>query len=343
MSDATRNAPSNPVGPAPLRRPASLRRTTSIDTDWPDGVGRPMRMRGRARDLVTPAGGGEGRVAADDWTEILASPMREIMGIKAIRHAEALQEMVGLRAGGHLRGVIARLLPEEHARTTAMHLLLDDFSGASLVAGWAWSRWETDWMDRVREEAAATGGEAPAVRKMEGICAGFAPGAPSLNPDGTAIRGQSATVVRPLPNPEDPQSWHPLAAQEGVGMRRARRLDVWFEDGQVRMDVGFQDSATSPKGAQERIAVHEYQVSASADPETFELLSIEVDPRILPYSSCPSASPRARVMEGVDLRGFRLDVLDKLPGAKGCTHLNDVLRSMADAPNLARSLREALA
>ena len=345
MAEAATKAPSNPAGPAPLRRPASIRRTTSLDTDWPEGIGKPMRMRGRARDLFTPKNGGEGRVLGDDWTEILASPLREIMAIDAIRHAPELQEMVGLRAGGHLRGVIARLVADEHAQTTPMHLLLDDFSGASLVAGWAWSRWHDDWIEKSRREALEkNGGQQPLIRKMEGICAGFAPGASSLNPDGTSNQTiQSATVVPPLPNPDDPQSWHPLNAQEGVGMRRARRIDVWFEGDKVGIDVGFQDSSTSPEGGRNRYAVHEYRVAAVADPETFELLSIDVDPRILPYRECPNASPNAKLMQGVGLTGFRLDVLERLPGTMGCTHLNDVLRSMADVPNLARSLRAELA
>ncbi len=124
-------------------------------------------------------------------------------------------------------------------------------------------------------------------------------------------------------------------------MRRARRIDVWLDD-RVRIDVGFQDSATSPTGA-DRVAVHEYQVSATADPETFELLSVEVDPRVLPYGECPGASPNAVRMVGADLAGFRLGVLETLPGILGCTHLNDVLRSMADVPRLAIQLREALA
>ncbi len=337
-------APSNPYGPSPLRRPDSIRRTTTLDTDWPEGIGKPMRMRGRGRDLVTLASG-ETRLLGDDTTEIIANPLREIMTIKTIRGSEAAQSMVGHRGGGHLRSLIAQLLPAEHENTSPMHLLLDDFSGASLVAGWAWSRWHGDWIQRIREEFESNPeARAAQVRKMEGICTGFAPGSTALNPDGTSVQSsQSATIVPPLPNPEDDLSWHPLNQQEGVGMRRARRTDVWFESGKIGIDVGFQDSSTSPDGGVNRVAIHEYQLSAVADAETFQLISIEVDPRVLPYRECPGASPRAKYMEGVDLRGFRLDVLDKLPGALGCTHLNDVLRSMADIPNLAKDLRATLA
>ena len=119
-------------------------------------------------------------------------------------------------------------------------------------------------------------------------------------------------------------------------MRRARRLDVWVDE-LIHIDVGFQDSATSPDGG-DRIAVHEYYVSASADPETFEVVTLTADPTVLPYAECPGAAPNVTRLIGTDLRQFRLAVLEHLPGIVGCTHLNDVLRSMADVPQLVRRL-----
>ena len=61
------------AGPAPLRRPGSIRRTTSIDSDWPDGLGQPWVMTGRARDLLTPLTGDAVELAAGEF-RILASP-----------------------------------------------------------------------------------------------------------------------------------------------------------------------------------------------------------------------------------------------------------------------------
>ena len=43
-----------PAGVAPLRRPGSVRRTTSVDSAWPDGAGEPWIMTGRARDIMAP-------------------------------------------------------------------------------------------------------------------------------------------------------------------------------------------------------------------------------------------------------------------------------------------------
>ena len=43
-------------------------------------------------------------------------------------------------------------------------------------------------------------------------------------------------------------------------------------------------------------------------------------------------------MIGHKVTDFRNDVLETLPGTLGCTHLNDVLRSFADVPKLAKYL-----
>lgn len=335
MAGIETKAPADPAGPSPLRRPGSIRRTSSIETHWPEGPGRPMRMRGRARDLFTPDGGAEPRVLAEDWTDILASFHREILEIETSHGAQAARELVGARAGGKLRGELARLFPEDLAQASPLHLLLDDFAGASLVAGWGWSRWPGEAMAKLRAESAKNAGRGG---RMEGVCAGFRPGASSLTAEGGPNHEhQSSAAVPPLPHPEDPAGWHELTAQTGVGMRRARRLDVWL-DGAVRLDIHFQDSGTTPQG-EGREAIHEYRVFATADPETFELLTLEVQPRVLPYWECRAASPNASMMLGVRLGDLRETVLKTLPGTLGCTHLNDVLRSMADVPSLVARLR----
>jgi hypothetical protein len=45
-------------------------------------------------------------------------------------------------------------------------------------------------------------------------------------------------------------------------------------------------------------------------------------------------------MLGTPLIELRAKVLETLPGIWGCTHLNDVLRSMAEVPQLAAQLWE---
>lgn len=317
----------NPIGPAPLRRPGSVRRTSTIDTDWPDGYGEPMRMRGHARDMSTPVGGGAPVVLAEDSYTLMASPRREILSIEILPDRSHAQELVGIRAGGESRAALTRIMADERIAGTPLYLILDDYAGASLVAGWVWSNWVDDWAALMEKTGARkTSGRGG---NMEGVCTGFSPGSSALAPEGGAIGGQSRTRVPSLVNPDDPAGWHELNVQEGVGMRRARRIDVWADGDSWVMDIGFQDSGTAPDGG-ERIAIHEYHVTARAVGGV--LVDLVCDPRILPFRECPGAVAHAQRMLGKPLVEMRVAVLETLPGTLGCTHLNDVLRAMAEVP-----------
>jgi len=298
-----------------------------------------MLMQGRARDLYTPADGGAPRVLAEDSFVILASPKREILSIAVTPDRPHAQDLVGVRAGGASRQALNEIMAQERAKGTPLFLLLDDFAGASLVANWVWSRWVPDWAER----AAAAGAASGAGRRgpMEGVCTGFAPGSSALGGESGRMHDQNCMPVPPMVNPDDPLGWHELAVQTGVGKRRARRIDVWREDpetgGGLALDVGFQDSGTSPEGG-DRIAIHEYRVAAKAAGDPLALTGLTVTPHILPFAECPGAVANAQRMLKIPLNDLRARVLDTLPGTLGCTHLNDVLRSMAEAPQLAARL-----
>jgi hypothetical protein len=329
-------APRHPYGPSPLRKPGSIRRTSSIDTDWPEGQGNPMHMQGHARDLITQPDGSE-LIVAEDQVDVIATPMREIVQISTPATRADLSPLIGKRAGGHLRAAISQALPEERAAGTPLYLLLDDLAGASLVAGWAWSRWVEDWMARLKQSGAqSTAGKRG---NMEGICIGFAPGSSALMEDGTSRPHQSSCPVPPLVNPADPHGWHALNEQQGVGMRRARRIDVWRENGVILIDSGFQDSSTAPEGG--RVAIHEYHLTATVDCETMILADVRADARILPYRECPGAVGNVGRMVGQPLAGLRLAVLEILMGTAGCTHLNDALRALAEVPQMVLALDRA--
>jgi hypothetical protein len=351
--------PTNPQGTAPLRRPGSVRRTSSIDMTWPEGRTGSMHMLARGRDLLTPADGGAAQVLALDEVSAILGWDRAIQKISSSPPRAEVQKLVGEKGGGRLRGVLEHVLPREKAEATPLYLLLDDISGASLIGGWAWSRWMTDWMrpgqasepepispaaQAVAEQAraalaaAAASADAPGpqVRNMENICTGFQSGSSALNRDGSSSPQQSATKVGPLPNPNDPLSWHDLPEFEGVWMRRARRIDVWLEAGIIHIESMFQDSASLPEGG--RAAVHEYRLGGTADLASGKLTSVAADPRILPYRECPLAPRNIDRMIGRDLRDFRTLVLEELRRQLGCTHLNDALRALAEAPALARNL-----
>ena len=321
----------HPIGAAPLRRAGSVRRTSTIDTSWPDGYGNPMLMHGHARDLLTPADGSAPVVLAEDRFTILASPIREILSISVSPDRPQAQQLVGIRGGGQSRNALATIMADDRLAGSPLYLLLDDYAGASLVAGWIWSRWIDDWGER--NEKSGMKSTAGRKGKMEGVCTGFAPGSSALLPH--RLRDQNCARVPTLVNSDDPHGWHDLAVQTGVGMRRARRIDVWHDGDGLAIDIGFQDSGTAPDGG-DRIAIHEYHARAMA--ENGRLATIKVDPRILPFAECPGAVANAQLMLGTPLQDMRAKVLETLSGTLGCTHLNDVLRSIAEVPQLANAL-----
>jgi hypothetical protein len=104
----------------------------------------------------------------------------------------------------------------------------------------------------------------------------------------------------------------------------------------IAIDSAFQDSGTTPSG--QRAALHEYSLTATADPVSLKLLSLEATPRVLPFAECPSAAANLTRLIGTPLPGLREKVLSELRGTAGCTHLNDMLRALADVPALAKYL-----
>jgi hypothetical protein len=294
-----------------------------------------MVMLGQARDIRTTENEAMEQLAEDE-VRILASAQREILEIGASPERPALQALIGTRAGGQSRAALAETLPDEKTAGTPLYLLIDDFAGASLVAGWVFSRWTDNWAELARTKGSAR--TAGRKGKMEGVCAGFRPGSTALDENGWGRQDiQSWAEVDPLPNPEDPAGWHATPPQDGIGFRRSRWVDLWREGDRLVAASGFQDSGTLPN-SDKRGAVHEYRVKAKIDALSMTLVEVDVDPRILPYRECPVASANAKVMLGTSVSELREQVIAKLTGTPGCTHLNDMLRSLADVPSLAAHL-----
>ena len=241
-----------------------------------------------------------------------------------------LAMLVGARGGGHLRRILDAHIHAERIQGTPLYLLLDDISGASLVSAAARSRWSDDWTE------SASGQDLRQARfaAMENICTGFATGSSALRMENRLI---DMTPVPELLNPDDPAGWHELEClDQAAAFRRARLIDVSVEQGQILIDAGFQDSTTDPQMV--RVAIHEYRVSAKASMEDGVLTEIEAVPCILPFPECPAAVANVQRLIGTPLADFRTRVIDLLPGPMGCTHLNDVMRSLAEVPVLADML-----
>lgn len=302
---------------------------------WPGGWGSPLRLEGRARDAITHSPL-DPPITVDRATAVVGiGDNRTITSIRADPDAPGLHDLIGCRGGGYLRAALAEFVPEHLDGGTPLYLLLDDISGASLIAGFAWSQWTEQWMNVAEDR--------PRRPDMEGVCIGFAPGSSALVEQRGGTMTHRIQGVPPLVDPHDPQGWHELADLPPVSMRRARRIDVWRDavDGTVMIDSGFQDSAGNPEHG--RVAVHEYVLRATADPDSLTLTSVEPDARILPFLTCPSAVQHAPAVVGTPLRELRTTVLERLARTAGCTHLNDALRALAEVPVLLAQLDAELA
>ena len=320
------------AGAAPPRVQGSIRRTSSIDVSWPEGRAAAMRAVGRARDYLTTKAGGRGIVVAEDSFDARIAGDRTILAIATDPPRPAIGRIVSERGGGKLRGVLAEVVPEERANATPLYLILDDISGASLIAGWAWSQWSPDWLAEMR--ASRTEAEMRAFQKSrENVCYGHIPGSSVFDLD---RRDMGAVTDAPdLRRADDPDGWHAFTVQDSVGFRRARRIDVTVDE-RIVVDSAFQDSSARPGGG--RAALHEYRLSLTADPRTLEILSIDAEPRVLPFHECPSATINLVRLVGSPLPAMRETVLAELAGPAGCTHLNDALRALAEVPALVERL-----
>ena len=175
---------------------------------------------------------------------------------------------------------------------------------------------------------------------MENVCIGFRTGSSALVEQRDGQQSHRVQPVGSLVHPDDPDGWHELIELPSVSMRRARRIDVWREGDTIMIDSAFQDSASDPEHG--RVAIHEYALRATADRATMTITSVEPDARVLPFMECPSAMGTAAAVVGAPITELRGVVLDKLSKAKGCTHLNDALRALAEVPILLGHLDAAL-
>lgn len=324
----------SPFGFAPLRRPNSIRRTTSIDMTWPEGRYQNMQFNAIGRDIFTGCNGEISVLNSDQFDAKIAQD-RTILAIEATPPRETIEQLVGFKGGGYLREKLEQILPEEKLNGSPLYLMLDDLSGTSLIAGWAWSRqpgYEKTALEDMRRHREMR-------QQMENICTGFKTGSSALDENTGSSLNHRCSAVPALANPEDPDGWHAMPEQSTqVSMRRARRVDLWLDD-VINIEVMFQDSASVPNSPNpERIAVHEYSIKMTADPVSQLIESITATPHVLPYPECPGAAANMYKLIDHSLENLRISVLEVLRRSMGCTHLNDALRSAAEAPQLLRLL-----
>jgi hypothetical protein len=214
-----------------------------------------------------------------------------------------------------------------------LYSLLDEIPTAAMVGGYARAIWpgqSEDWWARM----AAT----PSARRArENVCLGHSSQSVSITaPDLAREYRRPLKPVGPVSRDDDPLGWHEFTDFPDMSFRRVRHIDVFRDQDLVRVVSRFQDSARLPDGL--RTAVHEYIVTATADADAGELVSLEADPRILPFPECPLAVKNLSRLVGCSLSSLRTTVEEILPGADGCTHLNTAVRVLADVPSLVKTL-----
>jgi hypothetical protein len=332
LTDPASAGPHDPVASTPDRQPASVRRTSTIDTTRTEGLLGPIVMHGTARDLLTTAGGDPREVATADLLARVDGSHHQLVEITTEPELPELQGLAGAVVGPGFRGKATAAVPAEGESGSLLNLLLDDLPGAALVSGYALLHADAVPGKHDPDEYLDARGD---------LCAGWAVEGSMM----TMIRehGHNPTPIGPpapdIRRADDPLAYHPFAALPPHSTRRLRRLDVMRPDpasGLATVDVFFRDSHFDEDALE--TVVHEYSVVATVDRATLTIVDITASADVLPWKECPAAVGSATRLAGRPLADLRSHVRESFVGTTTCTHLNDVLRGLADVRTLLEEL-----
>lgn len=328
--DGFDDPPDDSVVGTPPRRPMSIRRTMHVNVSWRDRFGGPAELRGRARDLVM-AGDGAPTVRATDEVRVDVDPSQTITGIAARPERHGLAALAGDNAIRGFRAAVSAALPDDRAALTPLSFLLDDIPVVSMISGIAWAQHRSFDIPISKDDLSFQ--RMPARRIA---CSGLRPGGYQ---EQSLERGITFPHwVRPAGDltTDDEWAWHEIDPAPPVCFRRRRRIDAWRPGEGIEVDAHFRDSMWGPQG--DELALHEYTLAATIN-DADVLTSLAVQSRVLPFPECPSAVAHAQALVGSDVSGLRRQVGEVLTELHACTHLNDMLRGLADVPALVRSTR----
>lgn len=254
---------------------------------------------------------------------------------RVVRHVEVTPPVAGI---AHLTGAPAmsgfraaadKAAPELRASRDLRYTLLDDVPVATLVSGHALSA------SGVLGEHTKSG-----YLPVADQCAGFATGGLLMT---SFEAGDPVVVTGPeapdLDHDDDCWAWYSVASLPPHGMRRRRRIDIYAEGVErIGIDAMFLDTYVRSDGVE--TIVHEYTLAAVVDANTGVIVESEATPRVLPWQECPGAVASAERITGMTLQELHFRVRQELFGTSTCTHLNDLLRSVADAEALIALVRD---
>jgi hypothetical protein len=311
-----------------------LRRTTTVDLLRPEGAGGEVVVDGRGRDLFTAADSHAVVVADAALRARVDYPGNCRLARIELEPAEpGVGQLLGATVGPGFRAKVAAAVPDAADRRALSHLLLDDLPGAVLVSGYAVQA-DHGYVDMRGDEGLA---RAFTVNRVD-LCSGF-------RRDGTMLTELGRTGCMPMPTgpaapsleaPDDELGWHQHADLPVGAIRRRRRLDLSRAVDGLRVQAMFRDSHMNDSGLE--TVIHEYTLEALIDRGGSRVLAIDATPRVLPWTECPAAAASAQALVGQTVHDLRAWVRKQLTGTTTCTHLNDLLRSLADVDRLMPAL-----
>jgi Protein of unknown function (DUF2889) len=315
----------------PTRRPRSARRTTSIDMTRDAGSLDPVYLDGRARDLWTAADGSVTELGSATLSATIELIARVVRHVEVTPPVTATSRLAGAPAMSGFRAAADAAAPELRQARDLRYTLLDDVPVATLISGHALSA--SNLLGDVTKS-----GYLPVADQ----CAGFASDGQLLT---SLAGGGSVTPTGPqapdLDHGDDTWAWHHVSPLPDYGMRRRRRIDVYQTESpsRVGIDAMFRDTYVRSDGVE--TIIHEYTLDAVVDAETGVIVESQATPRVLPWQECPGAVASAERITGMTLHDLHFRVRQELSGTSTCTHLNDLLRSVADAGALIARVKDA--
>lgn len=302
----------------------------------PDGLLGPLVLVGQGRDLATGIDGDAYLVdAAATAVTIDFVGGRTITDLRADPSVDGLEQLAGRPAAAGFRRSLAEAAPSLVGSGSLVHLLLDETTPATHISGSVLAREGLVRLDTPERIATLpvdicsgwrAGGAMLAEIEKTGVpLLGWGPPAPAVTVD------------------DDPLAWHPLDDLAPTSMRRSRLIDLWRgvgPDGRsatapLRVDMRYRDTFVEHDGTE--TVVHEYATSVKIDLGTWTVIEASADAGPLPAPECPAALDSVSRIVGRRIDGLREMVREEMSGPTTCTHLNDVIRSLADVPALWRS------
>ncbi|TMK59316.1 MAG: DUF2889 domain-containing protein [Actinobacteria bacterium] len=312
-----------PVSPRtdfPPRTACSARRVSYFDFTWPSST--EVLVSGAVRDDTTDADGvttmGEPLEIAVHAEDLVVTRLELEPPIVDVDTLIGDSLVIGFRS--RARALISR---DPELEGTPVGLLLEDLPAGTFVSHYALElRMQRAGKSRPLGRAAWTQADLCSGWRTDGMMmlavrAGQRLPYLDLPPAPFQLAGDDGPALPPLPS---------------EGMRRHRRIDVIQRDGEWVVDAWFRDSYVDSTGL--KGSLHEYTIDATIGTGDHVIRAINAVAHALPWHECPAAVGFVGMLTGERIDALRTQTSKTLRGIESCTHLNNMLRSLADVPYL---------